>query len=386
MALFTISEIKALVEGVEGPCVSIYMPAHPVAEVEKKQDQIRLKNLVREARNQLLASGLKPRYADQILEPVKPLLADDEFWRHQREALAVFASKNVYRRYRLPVFLGEELVVGDTFHVKPLLTLLTADGQFYVLAVSQKDLRLLQCTRYTACEIDLEDMPKAVIHLIEYDERERYKFVGYHPAAPVGKGRWASAFHGQTLGAEHRKKEILEHFQRLDRAINKTLAGEQSPLVLAAVDYLHPIYREANTYPYLVEPGVQGNPEGVSCDTLHRLGWTVVEPYFLKKYREGVSRYEEVRGTPRGSSELRDIVSAAYYGRVHSLFVALSLQTWGSFDPGTGEVKVLTRGQPGAGDLLDFSAAHTLLNRGAVYVVKPEDVPENNTVAAIFRY
>ncbi|MBI4333928.1 MAG: hypothetical protein HY673_21915 [Chloroflexi bacterium] len=387
MALLTRTDIKSLVENVEGPCVSIYMPAHPVAEIEKKQDQIRLRNLLRDARDRLLALGLKSREADLILQPAGPLLTDDDFWRHQRECLAIFASRNSYRHYRLPLSVNELLTVSDRFHVRPLLTLLTGDGSFYVLAISQKDLRLLLCTRYTACEIDLEDVPKAVVHLMEYDERERYKFVGYHPAAAPAVGRWAAAFHGQTMGMEHTKKEVLEHFQRVDRGINKMLAGERTPLVLAAVDYLHPIYREANTYPHLLEQGIQGNPEGVSCGELHRLGWAVAEPYFARKYREAVSRYEKTRGSARASGEIKDIVAAAYYGRVYSLFVALSQQCWGAFNPDTGEVKFSPDGQqPGAADLLDFAAAHTLINDGDVYVVKPEDVPENKVMAAVFRY
>lgn len=386
MALLTSNEIRTLVENVEGPCVSIYMPAHPRAEIESKQDQIRLQNLIREAGERLVNLGNKPRIVRQILAPVEALLPDDEFWRHQREGLAIFASGNLFRRYRLPMVLDEMAVVGGRFFVKPLLPLLTADGQFYVLAISQKDFRLLQCTRYTACEIDIEDVPKAVIHLMEYEERERYKGMGFHPAEPSVTGRFAPIFHGQTMGAEHTKKEVLEHFQRVDRALSKMLAMEQSPLVLAAVDYYHPIYREANTYPYLLERGIQGNPDGVSCEELHRLGWAIAEAYFARRYEEKALRYREARGTPRASNEVQDIVPAAYNGRVNALFVSLASRIGGSFAPETGEVRIMPDGQAEAGDLLDLAAVHTLLNRGDVFAVRPEDVPDSKPAAAFFRY
>lgn len=41
---------------------------------------------------------------------------------------------------------------------------------------------------------------------------------------------------------------------------------------------------------------------------------------------------------------------------------------------------------PGDEDLLDFAALHTFLNRGAVYVLKPEDMPDSGAVAAVLRY
>jgi len=41
------------------------------------------------------------------------------------------------------------VVVSDRFHLKPLLPLLTGDGRFYILALSQNQVRLLQGTRYS---------------------------------------------------------------------------------------------------------------------------------------------------------------------------------------------------------------------------------------------
>jgi hypothetical protein len=42
--------------------------------------------------------------------------------------------------------------------------------------------------------------------------------------------------------------------------------------------------------------------------------------------------------------------------------------------------------QPDDEDMLDFAAVHTFLNGGHVYTVEPEEMPNNQLVAAIFRY
>jgi hypothetical protein len=42
--------------------------------------------------------------------------------------------------------------------------------------------------------------------------------------------------------------------------------------------------------------------------------------------------------------------------------------------------------EAGDKDLLDFVAAHTLLNGGTVYAVPFEEIPYSTAVAAIYRY
>lgn len=67
----------------------------------------------------------------------------------------------------------------------------------------------------------------------------------------------------QTLGI--REGEIIEvvgQFIRSMQPYKPSCGTNMPPLVLAGVEYLLPIYRRANTYPYLLDGGVTGNPEG----------------------------------------------------------------------------------------------------------------------------
>jgi hypothetical protein len=164
------------------------------------------------------------------------------------------------------------------------------------------------------------------------------------------------------------------------------LKGSRSLLVLAGVDYLLPIYREATAYPHLVEEGVTGNPEGLSEEELHREAWATVRPHFLKARREATVRYEQLAGTGQTSNDLREVVPAAYYGRVDVLFTAAGSRRWGAFEPGIGEVELHEEAELGDGDLLDFAAVQTLLNKGTVYVLNSEDMPDGLVAASVFRY
>ncbi|MEG3867970.1 hypothetical protein QUA46_17870 [Microcoleus sp. MON2_D6] len=83
---------------------------------------------------------------------------------------------------------------------------------------------------------------------------------------------------------------------------------------------------------------------------------------------------------------MKEAVSAAYFGRVDRLFVALGVQQWGSFIPDTNAVQVHPDAELGDEDLLNAAAIQTILNGGTVYAMPPEQVPDEAPLAAIFRY
>ncbi len=55
------------------PAVSIFVPTHRASQ-EIRQDPIRLKNLVRQAEQQLIKEGTRPAKARTLFEPVVDLV------------------------------------------------------------------------------------------------------------------------------------------------------------------------------------------------------------------------------------------------------------------------------------------------------------------------
>lgn len=385
MDLLSKRELEELTGKPEGPCVSIFLPTHR-AGAETQQDPIRLKNLLGEARERLVETkGLRATEADEVLEPARDLLSDNVFWRYQSDGLALFLSPGAFRSYRLPLDFEELAVVADRYHLKPLLPLLAGDGRFYILALSQNEVRLLGASRYGVDEVELGDnVPESLADALKFDDPERQ--LQFHTGAGGGGGGGrAAVFHGH--GAEDdQKDDILRYFHKIDRGLGEVLKGQEAPLVVAGVDYLLPIYREANTYPGLVEGGITGNPEELSAEQLHERAWEVMEPRFSEARREAAERYADLAGTGRTSTDPREVVPAAYYGRVEALFAASGLRRWGAFDPSTGEADLHDEPEAGDGDLLDFAAVQTILNGGTVYVTDPEEVPAKADVACVFRY
>lgn len=363
-------------------CVSLYMPTHRSLP-EAKQDPIRFKNLLRNAGSELEAKGLRASEIEEFLKPAQTLLGDPLFWRYQSDGLAAFLSANGFRSYRLPLSLKELSIVGDHFHIKPLLPLLRND-RFLVLALSKNAIRLIEGTRYGASEVELENVPGSLTEVMgNYEFEEQLQF---HTRAPqAGNGR-AAVFHGQGSGIDDLKPRISEYFRRIDEGLRATLKDKQLPLVIAGVESLFPIYSEVNTYGKLLEEGIAGNPDLLSAEQLRQRAWEIVEPVFLSAREDAENRYHALAGTGRTSNDLREVVMAAYDGRVDVLLVTVGVQVWGRFNNEKRSVAAHEQRQPDDRDLLDICVVNTLMNRGSVYPVEPDGVPGNGLVAAVFRY
>ncbi|MDO8785970.1 MAG: hypothetical protein Q7J12_07100, partial [Syntrophales bacterium] len=120
--------------------------------MEIQQNQIRLRNLLREAEEKLLAGGRRPAEVKTSLEPVQGILGNALFWRRQRDGLAIFLTPDIFRFYCLPIDFEELVVLADRFHIKPLLPILRGDERFYLLALSQNEVRLLEGSRHSVRE------------------------------------------------------------------------------------------------------------------------------------------------------------------------------------------------------------------------------------------
>lgn len=377
-------ELRELVQKQGGPCVSIFMPTFR-AGTEVQQNPIRLKNLLRESEQQLVSLGARQPEARELLGPAHGLLADGNFWRRQADGLAVFIASDVFRTYSLPIHFDELSVVTDRFHVKPLLRVLAEDDRFFVLALSQKELRLLECSRFGVSVVELEGVPKSMDEALKYDDPQRR--LQFHTGTQGrGGGKRSALLHGQGVGVDDTKSNIWRYCLMIDDGLHNLLREERAPLILAGVDYLLPIYREANGYPHLVENCITGNPDVLSADELHARAWEIVQPHFKQGQEEAMAKYLRLAGTGLASGDVREIVPAAVFGRVESVFLPVGKQIWGSFDAQQNEVILHQEVQPGDQDLLDLVAIQTFTNGGAVYVVEPEQIPNKQSAAAVFRY
>lgn len=386
MSILTREELTKLYQKREGICVSIYMPTDPQT-TETDQGRIQLKNLLTEAEKRLLAAGLRVPDAKKLLEPAQKFLWDKLFWRHQNEGLALFFSEEAFYDYRLPHDFEPQVTVADRFHVKPLLPLLVDNGQFFVLALSQNQAKLLQGTRHSIREVDVAEIPANLAETMVPDGPE--KQLQFHTGSgSSGGGKRAAIFHGHDAAGKLSRTNIRRYFREIDEGLSAWLMNEHAPLLLAAVDSLLPLYKEVNSYPHLIDKSISGNPEELRTEELGRLGWAIVEPLFQQTRQQAESQYKQLMGIAdeRASNDSAQIIEAAYHGRIETLFVALGQRLWGQFDAETGAVELHEKQQRSDDDLLNTAVIQTMVNGGTVYAVPLGEMPDETILTAVYRY
>ncbi|HSE39242.1 MAG TPA: hypothetical protein VLH08_00630, partial [Acidobacteriota bacterium] len=315
----TKQEIKNLLDRQAELCISIYMPIYKTGS-EGRQNPIRFKNLISKAIDQLLERGMSLSDAENMLQPAKNILNNEMFWREQSNSFVVFCSRKFFECYSPEFFVEELVVAGNQFYIKPLLAYLLEDTDFFVLALSKNHLKLLSCNPFTYQEVELKNVPKNLKEALRFNDPERV--LQFHTNTPRTPGaRAAAIFHGHGVGIDDEKDDLLEYFRQIDRGVHLLLKDKKTPLVLASVDYFHPLYKKMNTYANLFEKGVSGNTELLTSRELYQKGREVLMPFLQKPLMQALAQYDEFAGTDRVSKNIQEILKAAKAGKVWNLFL-----------------------------------------------------------------
>ncbi len=388
MQVISNEELKSLAATQANPSVSIYLPVHR-AGPDVQQDSIRLRNLLTEAEKRLAANGLRAHDARRLVAPAEELLARHNQAQPHGEGLAIFLAPDRFQHYWLPFAVEELLHIGSRFHLKPMLPALAPDGVFYILALSQKQVRLLEGTRHTVRAVDLPNTPQSMAEALRFDEHEAPTLFHTVIRSPGGQGgERPGVYFGIGMTGDEHRTDLLRFFNQVDAGVRAFLGPSTAPLLVAGVEYLHPLYREANEYPHFLETGLKGNPEEVKPEDLHAEAWELVRPLIVAKREAVAEKFRQLAGAgdPRASTDVAEIVPAACYSRVESLFVLVGRQAWGRFDADANTVEVHAQPAPEDEDLYDLAAVQTYLNGGQVYAVTADKMPGSDPLAAVFRY
>jgi hypothetical protein len=300
-------------------------------------------------------------------------------------AVALFVERGEQRAFRLPFACEERCQVGSHFCIIPLLSWLRDDAPFYVLAVSQNEVRFFRGTRGEMEPIAVPGLPANREEAVRLDDAE--PGIQAHSARPyLGRTKEGMAFHGHGGAPDAAKDLIAEYFREIDRALSATLPRATEPLIFAGVDYLFPIYQEANTYPHLVAKPVAGNPELWSADELRERVWPIVESLVREDREVELAKYGNRISQNRTSDRLEEILLAAYAGAVEILFLDPAARCTGAFQPEQQAVLVDERPESGSEDLMNLAATLVLRNKGTVQPLGSDDVPGGGPMAAVLRY
>jgi hypothetical protein len=378
--MFSSRDLDELVQVDAQPAVSLYLPTH-MAGRETRQDPIRLKNLLGAAAERLAASHRSPEI-ETLLSPAADLLDDHEFWQHQQQGLAIFLAPGFARVHQLPIAVAEELALGRYPHIKPLLPVVEEAGPFWLLAITARHTRLYRGSRWSFAECSGLDLPRGVAEI-----RGQTEYQEGHRAPPVGRrGGLAKA---QSLGQtpeETRKTELIELLHRITGVVAPEIKRDPAPVILAASPEIRGHFHEIAGWKEILGDGLDENPDASREEELHMRAYALNEQRLAAARGQALDRLNARLGSAGATTKPDEIVRAARYARIDTLFVDGDEHLWGEFDESADRIVAHQSAVEGSIDLLDYAALMTLRHGGRVVQVAREALPPPGLAAAILRY
>lgn len=392
MDRFGREQLRELLERASRPAVSIYMPTHRPND-EADADRLRFRAALETARNLPTGEGERGEVAT-LLADLEPLVRDEEFWRHQADGLAVFRARGVRHMYRLPTELPELVTVGSTFHTRPLVHFLQGARAYWLLFLSQKEVRVYRGSPAGLRRVEAPAVPRSMEEALGHGfERDpavvvtRKETRGRH--GEHGRGGITPVFHGHGVGANDSEPELRRFFREVGQGLRPLLGERPAPVVLAAVAEHHTLFRAASGLDSLAERGIEASVRDWSLEALHAEAWAIAREEMARALERGLQLWERAVHVGKAESDLAALGRLAVAGRVRLLMLEEERRIWGRLDRHTGEVERLAEGGsdpgPEAEELLDELSEAVLLRGGDVLAAPPERMPVRTGAAAVLR-
>ena len=379
MNRITLEEIRKI-GAAEGPWLTILMPL-TVTPRETGQNAIRLRRAIEAAELQFAEKGVSAEHSQRMLEPLRQLTEERNWGTDQ--GLALFCASDVFRAYLLSKPLPSVVSVAEHVHITPLLAHMNGHGAFYVVTLSQKNVRLLRCNESECEEIPLPaGIPKSLADDSQTEQPD-HDLTNSITAGP-SHGAMRGVMFTTSTDREGKDEYLLKFYKHVSEGLHELFKEEGVPVVAAGVDYELALFRRVNVYPNLVEEAVHGALSGFKNGELHRRALEAVQSHRETPLRKALARFQQYERRNRTSTTMKEIVKAAWDGRIEDLFLAEGAQYMGKFDEATDRVR--RHAVRGEEDLLNAAAMRTILHSGDVFVVPAGKVPRSAPAAASFRY
>ena len=153
--------IDPIIKESGGVRLSVFLPIYNQG-VEIRQNAIRLKDLVDEARSGLQHAGMEDSQVDRFLAPLMDLIEHPEQLRQASPGVALLLDACSLRRIHLNYEVSPMCCVSDRFAMKPLLPILQSNPVYTVLSLNQGEVRVYRGIGSELQAVEVEAMPQAI--------------------------------------------------------------------------------------------------------------------------------------------------------------------------------------------------------------------------------
>ena len=274
--------------------------------------------------------------------------------------IAVFATEHDVEVFTLTSSAQPWVGVADRFLIGPLLEgALALLPPFFVLALSEKQVRLIDVTAHPARLVDTPGLPADLESTIALDLT----------------GDRETLAHLRT--SEDPKVRLREYSRAIDRVVAPALRHAGAVLVLAATEPLASIYRSETSHPLVTSSAIAGNHDGATVEALADLAAPIVEAHRRDTIESHLTRYAELPARGLVLADLEGIARAAQEGAIETLFVDVDRRIGVPAEAFESHFAL---------DRVDEIVRHAMSSGADIVPVHADDLPTPDPVAAVLRY
>ncbi len=349
--------LNRLMEAQEFPCISILLPTYRTAPDYHKNGMV-LKKLVREAENRL-ESELSKREAKPYIEKLNELAEKVDISK-TLDGLALFVNSNNAEIIDLPFPVKERVVIDKTFATRDIIMTINRGIRYYALVLSIEKIRLIQCYRDEAVEIEKHGFPM-------------YSNLDFYELNPSDL-------------SQEKARIVKDFFRKASRALQDLLKKENQSIVVMGVEKNLGFFREVANLEDSIINYIEGSYVGVSAHDIGKKVWPAVKETMMKKRNESVSELEKAVSSGKYAGYLENVWRFANEGRVSLLLVEESYHQSCRLNQ-DNTITPLDEPEKGMIDDAVDEVAEIVLNKGGkVVFVNDGLLKDFNRIAAVLRY
>ena len=279
-------------------CITIIATTHRT-KPDYLNDGLRLKNLIKEAEDRLMADTTK-RNATGLIEKLNNLASSIDHSKNL-ESLLLFVNDDIAEFTRLPIKVEDRIIIDDTFATRDLIRAMHLETHYYILVLSQEKTRLL--------EVMNDKVIQEVGNPFPYENTQFFS-----------KNRAAAAI------ASKQTSLIAEYFNQADKLVNEVRKENPLPVLICGLEENHNEYLKiADNKTSIFEVYLNKNMINEPAHTIVEESWEVVKEYIVQKNNARKEDLKKAVGQNKFLSDTNEIWRAISEGKIQTLFIEQGL-------------------------------------------------------------
>ncbi len=282
-------------------CISVVLPTHRLFS-ERKVDKHEMDKAIENA-GQLLGYKYSSKDTQPLLNTLKEMAKSIDY-DHNLDGIGLYISDQVHMMVKFPFPVKEKIIVGNDFEIRDLLYKTNLSQPYYVLMLSEKNVRLFEGCLDQLNEIKGKHFPYEFYDDYEYNTPSR-------GSSNIGNPQMKSFEHDKSTMEATRFKDF---FRNADEYLGDYMV-QNIPLVISGTDKDISWFESVTDFNKHIVGKLSGSYDNTNLSEYGKKCWLIFETYLKTKVDDLITEYREKIGKGLATSGIQEIWTAVLEGR-----------------------------------------------------------------------